>query len=277
MSEFEVSSQLQRHDLHKLHGLGNDFLVWFRPSVPDNAASLARAWCHRTSGLGADGLIIAIDDRSSPQFVLFNADGGQPEISGNGLRCFGHAIAARRGLDELIIEAMTPVGLRTVEVSQALSMNATVAVGMGAPKPGPSLEGIDLGASIAYLRASSVDVGNPHIVITVESIDSVDIATVGAQVEAHFLPTGANVHVIEITPAGVQMRIWERGVGVTEACGSGACAAAAVVAKAQPGKTQVVVEMPGGTARVEVDDELTLHGPSTYIAAIASAVAPLEL
>ena len=276
MSEFEVASRLQRHDLHKLHGLGNDFLVWFRPSVPDNAAALAQAWCNRTAGIGADGLIVAIDDRTSSQFVLFNADGSQPEVSGNGLRCFGHAIAARRGLDAMTIEAATPAGSRTLSVTDALSTTATVAVGMGPANLGPSLDGVDLTTHLAHLSAATVDVGNPHVVITVDALDGLDIAAIGAGVEANFLPTGINVHVVEPTADGARMLIWERGVGVTEACGSGACATAAVMARAKPDQPQVVVHMPGGTATVEVGDQLTLHGPSTYIAAIASVTEPTD-
>lgn len=259
---------MQRHDLHKLHALGNDFLVWFRPDVPEQAAQLARRWCARTTGIGADGLIVAIDDRVAPQFVLFNADGGRAEVSGNGLRCFAHAIAGRRGIDSLETLVATDAGDRSVTITGALGDTAAASVGMGAPSPGPSLDGIDISAYIDYRRVDSVDLGNPHLVIEVDDIEAHDIAVVGPAVEAHFLPTGINVHLVEPTEGGLKMKVWERGAGVTAACGSGACAAAAIAALSRPDAASFVVEMPGGAATVAVGDELTLAGPSTYIAAI---------
>ena len=271
MSEFQVASRMQRHDLHKLHGLGNDFLVWFQPEVPEDASELAKQWCNRTTGIGADGLIIAIDDRIAPQFVLFNADGGRAEVSGNGLRCFAHAIAGRRGVDELDTLVATDAGDRAVNISGALTETATAKVGMGAPNPGPSLDGIDLTAHVDYRRADTVDLGNPHLVIEVADPSAYDIATIGPAIEEHFMPTGINVHLVAPTESGITMSIWERGAGATEACGSGACASAAIAALARPNQTSFEVQMPGGAATVEVGDELTLVGPSTYVAAIEPA------
>lgn len=259
---------MQRHDLHKLHGLGNDFLVWFRPDVPDDAAERAKRWCDRRTGIGADGLIIAVDDRVAPRFTLFNSDGSRAEVSGNGLRCFGHAIAARRGVDELSVIADTDAGDRALEIAGALAADARVAVGMGAPSRGPELGDIDLEAIVDYRRADTVDMGNPHVVIEVDELEGLDIAAIGPAVEAHFLPTGINVHLVTPTELGLRMLIWERGAGVTEACGSGACAASAIASLSRHDRESFLVEMPGGTATVHVGDELTLNGPSSYVCAI---------
>jgi len=259
---------MQRHDLHKLHGLGNDFLVWFRPETPDLASDIARRWCNRSTGIGADGLIVAIDDRVAPQFVLFNADGSRAEVSGNGLRCFAHALAARRGIDVLETLVSTDAGDRAITIRDALSNRATASVGMGVPNPGPTLDGLNLEEIVDFRRADTVDVGNPHVVIEVDDHTLLDIAAIGEAVEAHFLPVGINVHLVTPTNDGVAMSIWERGVGVTEACGSGACAAAAIAALSRPEKSAFEMTMPGGTATVEVGDELTLVGPSEYVAAV---------
>lgn len=259
---------MQRHDLHKLEGLGNDFLVWFQPAVPDAAPELAKRWCNRNTGIGADGLIVAIDDRGTPQFVLFNADGSRAEVSGNGLRCFGHAIAGRRGVDELDTVVRTDAGDRALSITGAVTGTANASVGMGAPGPGPSLDGIDLESHVDFRRADTVDMGNPHVVIEVDDLSAYDISIVGPAIEAHFLPTGINVHLVKQTDTGVDMAIWERGVGVTAACGSGACAAAAIASLARPDQQTFEVQMPGGSATVVVGDELTLAGPSTYVAAI---------
>lgn len=268
MSEYLVGSRLQRTDMHKLHGLGNDFLVWFRPEVPDDASARAKQWCDRRTGVGADGLIIAIDDRVAPQFVLYNSDGSRAEISGNGMRCFGHALAARRGVDELSVIVATDSGDRSLSVTGALSETAAASVGMGAPSPGPVIGDFDLESIVAFDRADTVDMGNPHIVLQVADLEGLDIATIGPAVEAHFLPTGINVHLVTPTADGLRMLIWERGAGVTDACGSGACAASAIAALSRPDQPSFRVEMPGGNATVEVGAELTLTGPSSYVAAI---------
>ena len=268
MSEFLVASHMQRYDLHKFHGLGNDFLVWFRPEVPNDASALAKRWCDRRAGIGADGLIVAIDHRKAPQFVLFNADGSRAEVSGNGLRCFAHAITSRRGLDDLDLEVATDAGPRGVSISGALNESASASVDMGAPRPGPTVEAADVLAVVEALRIDTVDCGNPHIVIEVADPSAIDLAAVGPAIEALFTPHGINVHLVAPTADGLRMRTWERGAGLTMACGSGACAAAAVAHRTHPDQATVRVEMAGGTAVVEVADHLVLAGPSVYIAAV---------
>lgn len=271
MTEFDVATRMQRHDLHKLHGLGNDFLVWFRPAVPDNAAVLAEQWCNRSTGIGADGLIIALGDRKAPQFVLFNADGGRAEVSGNGLRCFAHAVARRNGLDELDVDVQTDIGSKHIRIVDALSETATASVEMGQIAAGPPADDLDL-ASIDARQVDTVDIGNPHVVIHVDDPGVYDMAVVGPAIEAHFMPIGINVHLVAPTKTGMKMAIWERGAGVTEACGSGACAVAAVAHRTRSDMTTFEIDMPGGAAAVTVADGLTLHGPSTYVAAIDVAV-----
>lgn len=269
MSEFEVAAHMQRHDLHKLHGLGNDFLIWFRPSVPDGASDLAVEWCNRSTGLGADGLIVAVDDRRNPQFVLFNADGGRPEVSGNGLRCFVHALARRRGVDELEIDVATDAGTKPAHITSALSSTASVSVSMGTVTAGPAFDQIDFDGVVDSSRIDTIDIGNPHIVFQVDDPAAYDMARVGPAIESHFLPVGINVHLAATTESGATMAIWERGAGVTEACGSGACAVATVAKQIHPDQSSFSITMPGGSASVAVGDEIVLTGPSTYVAAIA--------
>ncbi len=177
-------------------------------------------------------------------------------------------MAGRRGVAELETLVATDAGDRFVSVTNAVSETASVSVGMGAPSPGPSLAGIDLAAHLDFVQADTVDLGNPHVVIQVQDPSAHDMTMIGPAIEAHFLPTGINVHLVAPTESGVRMAIWERGAGATQACGSGACAAAAIAALARPDQTEFVVDMPGGSATVKVGDELTLLGPSTYVAAI---------
>lgn len=268
MLEYEVGARLQRQDLHKLHGLENDFLIWFQPEVPADSALRAKLWCNRRSGIGADGLIIAVDDRSRPSFTLFNADGSAAEISGNGLRCFAHAVAARRGLDELDLVIDTAAGQRSAKVSGALKMVATATINMGEPKPGPDPMGLDLTSILEFKTAMTVDLGNPHIVIVVDDITVVDTEKMGRAVEAAFKPEGINVEFVEINDDQVRLKVFERGAGVTSACGSGASAAAVVAYKMNRDITNYVVHMAGGSVRVDIASNIYLTGPSTYIAAI---------
>lgn len=268
MTEYEVGSRLQRHDLHKLHGLGNDFLVWFQPEVPAEASDCAQRWCNRRTGIGADGLIVAVDDRTRPCFTLFNADGSQAEISGNGLRCFAHAIAARRGLDEVELEITTPAGLKGARVVGGLKNQATATINMGEPGPGPNAGGFDLSELMAFKSAATIDMGNPHIVIEVEDISAINAAVLGPKVEAHFMPEGINVQFVQIAGSDVALKVFERGAGVTAACGSGACAAAVVAYQANPEVTSYTVRMPGGAVAVDVAANVYLTGPSSYIGAI---------
>lgn len=268
MLEYEVGARLQRQDLHKLHGLENDFLIWFQPEVPKEAAQYARSWCHRRSGIGADGLIIAVDDRNKPSFTLFNADGSEAEVSGNGLRCFAHAIAARRGLDELELVIETPAGPRAARISGALKKDASATINMGTPAPGPEPTALDLASHMTFKSAATVSLGNPHIVISVEDIETIDVAKLGAAIEASFMPEGINVHFVQIDGGVIDLRVWERGAGVTKACGSGACAAAVVAHQQDRDQSSYSVKMPGGTVRVDIGASIYLTGPSSYIAAI---------
>lgn len=272
MADYEVAAMMQRHDLHKLHGLGNDFLIWIRDSVPEDSASIAQLWCDRRRGIGADGLILAIEQRRDARFVLFNSDGSRAEVSGNGLRCVGHVLARRRGYDELSLPVETDAGSRQLEVSAALSQVASVAVSMGSAAPGPSIDERSLSGLLDYESLTTIDLGNPHLVIEVKDIAEIDMATIGSQVEGSIFPEGINVEVVAPTAEGFDMLVWERGVGVTESCGSGACAAASALHEKRPSMARFVASMPGGDATVHVGEEIVLVGPSSYVCAVEPVV-----
>lgn len=260
--------------LTKHHGLGNDFLIALVDAIPPGAAELAQRLCHRRTGLGADGLVLGVGaatDGTAAQFVLFNADGSRAEVSGNGLRCLGQALAMRAGVSELETKIDTDAGPRLLTVWPTDDPNSSLArVDMGPPARGPQVEGVPIADTLAYTRVGSIDMGNPHIVIEVPDPRSHDMASVGPAIEAHFMPTGTNVHLIGAgsTPDTIIMNIWERGAGVTEACGSGACAAASVANDWGLCDQTVKVDMPGGVATVEVTSTIHLIGPATYVAEI---------
>ncbi len=276
--------------LTKHHGLGNDFLIAVDPPRPLGRDD-AIAWCDRREGIGADGLIQATPvadpsgDRRRWRMVLFNSDGGRAEISGNGLRCLAQAIADHLGHDrasDLALVIDTDAGTREAVVAggagsgDAASSPGTttdlVTVGMGkaVEGPAPSSRWTELGIDVA--EQLGVDLGNPHLVGFVDrpdGLDSLDMAAVGPVIEADH-PGGLNVHLVRVAgPARLEMVIWERGAGVTMACGSGACAAAWTAVRTgriEPSPGGIDVVMPGGSARVTVtDDEVILTGPAVRV------------
>ena len=252
------------------HGLGNDFLIGFVDRVPDDGADLARRLCDRTTGMGADGLVFGTagpDGR--PVFTLFNSDGSRAEVSGNGLRCFGQALARRDGVADLDVVVDTAAGSRHIMVDgEPGDVTVRATVEMGRAGPGPTFDGLDLGlAGVEVLDASSTDLGNPHLVLRVDDPDAVDLAVVGPAIEAHFAPVGCNVHLVAVQDRStVRLRPWERGAGMTEACGSGACAAAHVAHRWGLVDDVVDVLMPGGAATVSVGAGIRLTGPATWMA-----------
>ncbi|MGI9603636.1 MAG: diaminopimelate epimerase [Acidimicrobiales bacterium] len=268
-------------ELTKHHGLGNDFLVAFADVVPDAAAATARRLCDRRTGVGADGLIWATSSPAADQigFTLFNSDGSPAEVSGNGLRCFGQAVARRRGADSLDVVAATAAGPRRVTISeQAGAPTVQASVEMGAVSNGVEVaddlvarlaDGGEVLSGLGELRRwRGADVGNPHVVFDIAHLGAVEIARFGPAVEALLGPI--NVEVVTVNDRNhLDMVVWERGAGATQACGTGACASAHVAHQWDLVDERVKVTMPGGAAVVDLDgDQATLTGPSTYVARI---------
>jgi diaminopimelate epimerase len=264
--------------LSKFHGLGNDFLIVLESQnpglVPD--PGLARALCARRVGFGADGLIFGMAPVAADvdvQMVLFNSDGTEAELSGNGLRCLAHAVSLANGGATQVVAA-TKAGLRPMVLAPTEDPRTIeVEVDMGEPAAGPPIPvGLEeaLRDYAPVVGLATVDMGNPHLVVHVPSgpgvgPTEVDLAAFGRMAES-FFADGINVHLIEPDgESGLRLRVWERGAGITEACGSGACAAA--VAASDWGLTAptVRVHMPGGSATVRISDRVLLTGPSTHI------------
>jgi diaminopimelate epimerase len=257
--------------LYKLHGLGNDFLVVLdegTEQVPVDAA-LAKRVCDRHHGIGADGLILGrlIGGHDSPvSFQLWNADGSEAEMSGNGMRCLAHAALDRGWItDGVPTGVSTPAGRRSVTIRRGPSTDLTWAtVEMGTVR----IQGEDDRCNIGHGQLL-VDVGNPHLVVLGPDPSTVDVPALGPLLEATD-PAGLNVEFIALGPGPdtVSMRVWERGVGETEACGTGACAAAAALFHWGRVGRAVTIRQRGGEAAVELkpDGTATLAGPSQYIA-----------
>lgn len=257
--------------LTKHHGLGNDFLVVFHPCLPDPAA-LARRLCDRRRGIGADGLLIGESEPGyAARMVLYNADGSRAEMSGNGIRCFAQALATRRG-DLEPQRILTDAGERIVTIAPTDDDAVILAsVAMGAVETLPEPDGWSALGCHPDRPVAHLSLGNPHGVVGVDDVSVVDLLELGSKVP-HI-----NLEIVEPgeRPHEIRMRVHERGAGITEACGTGACAAAHAAAGwglATPVDRKLVVHMDGGSATVELNapepGHVTLTGPATYVATI---------
>jgi diaminopimelate epimerase len=285
-------------ELDKYEGLGNDFLVLAGPLAArllielqtarepggggaleegrlseGGLGELARATCDRHRGFGADGLLVlgpGAPSGESLTFRLFNADGSEAEMSGNGLRCLAHCaidlgvVPGKAGSE---LDVLTPAGRRKVSVRAWRGPQLWSATEMGSPRVlGGDSERCNIGRG--QLR---VDVGNPHLVVAGPDPATVDVAALGSQLSASAgaAAGGTNVEFVALGPGRdeLTMRVWERGVGETQACGTGSVAA--VIAMHYWGRvgTKVTVHQPGGDAEVELrpDETAVLAGPSQRI------------
>ena len=255
--------------LTKHHGAGNDFLVVV--DIEDRhrmAPELVRALCHRRFGIGADGVIRILTGRegSDLSMDLRNADGSEAEMSGNGIRCLAQAAVDAGLVAPPDFSVWTPGGIRTVEYRTGDAVGAGEAsVDMGKAELGP-----DQAQQFADRRARTVDMGNPHLVLFGPDPTGVDVAEIGSRLQGVH-PGGINVEFISVgpTPDDLDLRVWERGVGETQACGTGSCAAAAAARSWGMVSDRVRVHNPGGTLDVTLDpDGIRLAGPVRKVADI---------
>ena len=257
--------------LTKHHGLGNDFLVAFHPHVEDLPA-LARRLCDRRRGIGADGLLIGESETGyAARMVLYNSDGSRAEMSGNGIRCFAQALSLRRGdVDPQCI--LTDAGERLVTLCATEDPDVIeVAVDMGPVSAIDEPDGWHRVGTDPLRPVSHLSVGNPHAVVAVEDVAIVDLLALGGLVPE------INLEVIEAGPEphAITMRVHERGAGITEACGTGACAsawAATTWGLVSADLEEITVHMDGGDAKVRLhapkSGHATLVGPAQFVGSI---------
>jgi len=262
--------------LTKHQGLGNDFLVALADQNPDLEINpeLARSVCDRRLGVGADGLILSFppsEEGNDACMVLLNADGSEAEISGNGIRCLGQALLRQDGRNEGDLRIETAGGVRQLRsIRGSAETEIWIQVDMGAATAGPALG--PLSQAYPALHRGTFNIGNPHLVLVLESegqLRQLDLAGVGQHLESEYAE-GINVEFVYVHSTDhMQLLVWERGAGVTEACGSGATVAAAAAHSLGLVGEQVRVSMPGGDAQVAISDStLLLTGPSVFIAEV---------
>ena len=210
----------------KMHGLGNDYLYVYGP-VPENIGELSVKLSDRHFGAGSDGMIfISPSERADFKMRIFNADGSEAKMCGNGIRCVGKYVFDKGYTDRTHLRIETLSGLRELDLQIAGGKVKSVIVGMGKAAVG---DGIAFRAGDADIVCTPVSVGNPHAVIFADDVEEIPLTVLGPQIEHHEnFPGGVNVEFVQVlSEKELRMRVWERGSGVTMACGTGACASAA--------------------------------------------------
>ena len=239
----------------KAHALGNDFLLVHEQDVPPAAdrARFARDVCARHRGLGADGLMTFADGPRGARMQLLNADGSYSEVSGNGVRCLAAWLARTRGVQTgQSIEIETDAGVKTLELLAVEGRRLTFRAGMGQPEA-VTLRSIEVDGTA--VEAVTLRVGNPQCVVLGE-VTEARLHGLASRLAVHpVFPEGSNVELAAVeAPDRVRILIWERGVGPTEASGTGACAAAVAAMSFGGAARDVQVASPGGVQRVEWRD-----------------------
>jgi diaminopimelate epimerase len=254
----------------KMHGLGNDFVVLDARSAAISLSSdSTKAIADRRTGVGCDQILIIEPPRGGGDvfMAIRNSDGGEVASCGNGSRCIASLLLDESGKDEVILE--TNAG----PVSARRAANNFIAVDMGPARDNwqdiPLAEQADT-SHLAISEGSlhdpiAVSVGNPHMVFFVEDANLVDLNSLGPKLERHSLfPERANVEAVQVLgTAHLRMRVWERGVGITRACGTGACASLVAAARRGLSERKATVSLDGGDLEIEwrADNHVIMTGP----------------
>lgn len=269
----------------KMHGAGNDYIYvdTQKYDVPDPSAA-AIAWSNRHTGIGSDGLVLigkpygGVDADFSMR--IFNADGSEAKMCGNASRCIGKYLYERRLTDKTTIRLQTLSGVKTLKLHLAGCETPdakveSVTVDMLAPSfhvPGQYDEAVGgvLTVGSRTFHGTFVSMGNPHFVCFVDDIDTLDVARYGSAMEyATAFPERCNIEFAELKSDGnIRTRVWERGSGITMACGTGACATAVAAAVTGRASRRSVIAMDGGTLHIEwneADGHVYMTGPAAFV------------
>lgn len=252
-------------NFHKMHGLGNDFVIFdARAEAIEMTPALARAIADRRSGVGCDQLIVIGPSATADvKMRIWNADGGEVESCGNASRC---------------VVALT--GATSIETSGGLLAGAAIGseVEVALVEPGFDWEAIPLADAMdtnplpmawdGLAHPVAVNVGNPHLVFFVEDVDAVDLERLGPRIETDpAFPERINVNLAEVRGGELKLRTWERGTGLTLACGTGACASAVAAIRSKKLDSPVTVAMAGGTLRIDwaPGAPVRMRGAATHV------------
>ncbi len=251
----------------KMHGLGNDYLYVY--GEPENPSELSIRLSERHFGAGSDGMIwISPSAVADFRMRIFNADGSEAKMCGNGIRCVGKYVYDKGYTDKKRITVETLSGIKTLTLKTSNGKVKSASVDMGNAVISSDMT---LTAGSDEITCMPVSMGNPHAVIFVPDAENVPLEKSGPLIEKHeAFPGGVNVEFVQvIDECTLRMRVWERGSGITMACGTGACASAAAAVRKGfcRHNDDIAVILDGGTLRINVDDDfrITMTGPAETI------------
>lgn len=272
-------------EFSKYHGLGNDFILVDNrhQGEPVISPEMAVQWCDRHFGIGADGVIFALPGQGGTDYSMriYNSDGSEPEMCGNGIRCMAKFLETLETADGKAPRAPHTYRVHTLAglISPTLQPDGQVTVDMGPPyllaqeipttlaAAGEKVVDVPLSVADQTWAVTCVSMGNPHCITFVEDVAAIAVETLGPQFEHHAaFPQRINTEFIQVVrPDYLKMRVWERGAGVTMACGTGACAS--LVAGVLNGLCDraATVELPGGPLYIEwsaADNRVYMTGPA---------------
>jgi len=255
----------------KMHGIGNDFVVinCLENTFEYSLEVLSKYLCDRHYGVGADGVIfIYKSDTEDFKMRIFNQDGSEAEMCGNGIRCLAKYVF-EKGLttkEEFSIE--TSAGVKHVKLEIENKKVISVEVKMGSPDFSNIKYVIEIDNKQYYIYPISI--GNPHAVCFVKDVDNFEVEKIGSIIESYkYFPNQTNVEFVQIIDKkNIKVRIWERGVGETNACGTGACAGAMIAINEKYTESDLTVDLKGGKLSIKYDDkseEIILKGEAEFV------------
>ncbi|KAA6322063.1 Diaminopimelate epimerase [termite gut metagenome] len=250
----------------KMHGAGNDYIYINTMKYPiANPNEMAQKWSAYHTGIGSDGLVlIGASDKADFSMRIFNADGSEAMMCGNASRCIGKYLYEYGLTDKEEIKLETLSGIKILKLDVRNGTVAAVTVDMGIPT---DVKAVNFAGEYSF-DATTLSMGNPHLVVFTDDITSIDLPNIGPKLENHsFFPGRINVEFAQIVEDNkIRMRVWERGSGITQACGTGACAVAvAAVVTGKAGRKSDII-MDGGTLTITWDE------PSKHVFMTGDAV-----
>ncbi len=268
----------------KMHGLGNDYIyvdMFKTKTLPGEGGDLARRLSDRHFGVGGDGLIlVGPSDVADLRMTMFNADGSEGAMCGNGIRCVAKLGFEAGHIDRRRITVETKAGIKTLELITSGDSVEAVRVNMGRPRlapadipvklPGDRVVGVPIIIKGRRFDMTCVSMGNPHAVIFCDSLDEVDLGLYGPAFERHVMfPDRVNAHFVKVHNRGeVTVQTWERGSGITLACGTGASAVCVAGVLNYRTDREIIAHLPGGDLQLNWDkaaDEVFMTGPAVEV------------
>lgn len=253
----------------KMEGLGNDYIyIDCHRGYPPDLPTLARRMSDRHFGVGSDGIIaIGPSDRADFSMHIYNADGSEGKMCGNGIRCVGKYVYDKGLTDKSILQIETLSGIKELSLTAIDHQVIGATVDMGRPLVSPPRS---LKVGEQTWSVTEVNMGNPHLVIFVEEPERLELRELGPLFEHHpDYPGGINTEFAAVlTPDHLRMRVWERGSGETLACGTGACAVLAAAVAGGLAERQATVDLPGGSLTLhwsETDGRIHMTGPACTV------------